>query len=87
MDCANTDGEICGGFDAISVYEIDSIPAPTPAPATLAPGSGDGFVSIGCAADYKNARIMPDGPLADTTPMSAEICFGLCLDFDPSSTH
>ncbi|CAN0452164.1 unnamed protein product [Pylaiella littoralis] len=87
MDCANTDGEICGGFDAISVYEIDPIPAPTPAPATLAPGSGDGFVSIGCAADYKNARIMPVGPLADTTPMSAEICFGLCLDFDPSSTH
>ncbi|CAN0400855.1 unnamed protein product [Pylaiella littoralis] len=87
MDCANTEGEICGGFNAISVYEIDSrTPAPTPAPGTLVPGTGENFVYAGCAVDSQNPRIMEVGPFTDV-PMSAEICYAYCDNLDPWFTH
>ncbi|CAM9784272.1 unnamed protein product [Pylaiella littoralis] len=84
MDCAGTEGEICGGNDAITVYEIEPIVVPTPAPETV--GGGDGYFSLGCAADSKSARVMEVGPISETS-MSAEICLGICLALDPTYTH
>ncbi|CAN0579131.1 unnamed protein product, partial [Ectocarpus sp. 12 AP-2014] len=97
--CAGNSGEICGGFDALSLYEIvsDTTPPtddPTPAPlATPAPIptpepviSSDDFELIGCVADDKGVRVMSEGPITEDT-MSAEICFGICSGIDASYTH
>lgn len=56
-----------GGYDAISVYQIDyttvdPTPVPTPAPTkatdTLSPGSGEEFEYVSCAQDFPDdARV------------------------------
>lgn len=51
-----------GGFDALSVYEIDTVeptPDPTPAPVTVVDPipSGEGYATVGCSADDKNDRV------------------------------
>ncbi|CAN0354253.1 unnamed protein product, partial [Ectocarpus fasciculatus] len=97
MGCAGNAAETCGGFDALSLYEIVSDntipptpapftpPGPTPAPASPVVPSGD-YDLVGCVADSQAARVMPVGPLAEDA-MSAEICFGICSDLDPGYTH
>ncbi|CAN0127324.1 unnamed protein product, partial [Ectocarpus sp. 13 AM-2016] len=87
MDCAENARETCGGFDALTLYEIVSEapltpapstpPGPTPAPASPVVTSGD-YDFVG--------RVMPVGPLAEDV-MSAEICFGICSAQDNSYTH
>lgn len=42
-----------GGFDAISVYEVNP-------PEPLAVATGDGFLSVGCHADLNGDRIMSE---------------------------
>ncbi|CAN0200508.1 unnamed protein product, partial [Hapterophycus canaliculatus] len=98
-DCAsNDDDEICGGYDAMSVYAIgsdsgdpspviDPTPAPSPAPVGVQPSpgvSGDGFASIGCWSDDRSDRIM-GAWFSSGSPMSAEVCFQVCND--GSNTH
>ncbi|CAM9710539.1 unnamed protein product, partial [Ectocarpus sp. 13 AM-2016] len=81
MDCAGNAGETCGGFDALTLYEIVSEapptpapltpPGPTPAPASPVVPSGD-YDFVGCVADSQSSRVMPVGPLAEDV-MSAEV--------------
>lgn len=87
-ECVSNAGEMCGGFDALSVYAIGSdvvapspVTAPTPSPvATPSPVtpeptpevSGDGFVSVGCRLDARDDRIMGSWA-AFVSTMSAEV--------------
>lgn len=57
---------LTGGYNAISVYEIDSdgtTPVdPTPAPVPVVdPGSGDDYSFVGCSADSKGNRVRRGG--------------------------
>lgn len=47
LSCSGDSSEICGGYNAMSVYENDGIVAPNPNPSFL-----------GCFADSKMVRIM-----------------------------
>eukprot|EP00903_Cladosiphon_okamuranus_P021311 g19582.t1 len=96
MTCANNAGEICGGYDAISVYKIGDVgpspptPAPVnatppaPAPVTPTPSGGDGYDLLGCFADAQPGPNGKDvrimGDMTSSNDMTAEICFGLCND-------
>ncbi|CAN0415362.1 unnamed protein product, partial [Pylaiella littoralis] len=72
MECANTEGEACGGSYAMSVYQIEST--------TLV--VGDRYSFVNCAEDGPGPRVMPVGPFSETS-MSAEVCRDICLDLDP----
>ncbi|CAM9540916.1 unnamed protein product [Ectocarpus sp. 12 AP-2014] len=73
-ECRGNPDETCGGLDRITAYRI----------AGSEPSAGDGYVSIGCLADKNGDRIM-DGRMVTSTPMSAEICYGICKD--GTNTH
>ncbi|CAN0540395.1 unnamed protein product, partial [Ectocarpus sp. 8 AP-2014] len=70
MDCAGNTAETCGGFDALTLYEIVSEapptpapltpPGPTPAPASPVVPSGD-YDFVGCVADSQSSRVRRRG--------------------------
>eukprot|EP00752_Nemacystus_decipiens_P002009 g1929.t1 len=86
--CSGTGGEICGGTDAITVYQKTG---GSPTPVTPAPMGGTpapvpdlgGYDYLGCAEDAPGSRVMTDGPTRQI-PMSAAICHEICSDKDPS---
>eukprot|EP00752_Nemacystus_decipiens_P007772 g6941.t1 len=89
--CAQNGGEICGGKDAISVYEIvesetapspvtpaDTPTPPSPTPPSPSPTGASEYTLLGCSSDTKGARVMSLGPYKASS-MSAEICMDHCL--------
>ncbi|CBN78573.1 conserved unknown protein [Ectocarpus siliculosus] len=73
--CSGDADQTCGGFDAANVYRYtdDSTPSPTPTPTEAAP-----FVALGCYGDDREARIMDDLVLSDSS-MTTELCELTCL--------
>lgn len=65
--CAGDSSEICGGKNAMSVYEYEDGPSPTPTAPTPTPPSG----FIGCYADSNAGRIMVLEAVQDD--MTAEV--------------
>ncbi|CAM9552578.1 unnamed protein product [Pylaiella littoralis] len=69
IPCAGNDEEICGGYDAFSLYKMDWPEAPTDDPEY-----------VGCYRDDQNDRVMTDKvTLGDMTPA---VCREYCLDRD-----
>ncbi|CAB1105692.1 unnamed protein product [Ectocarpus sp. CCAP 1310/34] len=70
--CAGNAGETCGGFDALTLYEIISEapptpapltpPGPTPAPASPVVPSGD-YDFVDCVADSQSPRVRQRGEI------------------------
>lgn len=85
FECGGDDTEICGGFDAISVYTIgdttvtppsEDTPAPvvpqtTPAPAVPLPTGPYSFV--GCYTDSRTARVLSDIVEDSSTTMTTKV--------------
>ncbi|CAN0069455.1 unnamed protein product, partial [Ectocarpus sp. 6 AP-2014] len=73
--CSGDADQTCGGFDAANVYRYTdgSTPSPTPTPTEAAP-----FVALGCYGDDREARIMDDLVLSDSS-MTTELCELTCL--------
>ncbi|CAN0576488.1 unnamed protein product, partial [Ectocarpus sp. 12 AP-2014] len=68
-ECAgSTDGEFCGGFDAISIRAHD----------TIVIGNNSSYV--GCFSDPADNRIFALGASSDD--MTAEICRDLCAEYE-----
>ncbi|CAM9695008.1 unnamed protein product, partial [Hapterophycus canaliculatus] len=89
--CSGESRVLCGTDDYMSVYSLDGSTGPAPSPVTPSPVapspvavvvSGD-YESLGCLADDSNNRVMTYGPISQS-PMSAEICFAICLAEDPT---
>ena len=67
MACSGDASQICGGNNAISVYEyVDVAPTPTV--------PSDVYVSLGCYADLASPRVL-SGPVKDIISMTTEVRF------------
>lgn len=76
MTCSGDSSEVCGGFDAIQVYEyLDDAPTPV-APSPVAPTPSGDYESVGCFVDDNQDRVLTgDSVLSTNSVMTAEVSF------------
>ncbi|CAM9611193.1 unnamed protein product [Ectocarpus fasciculatus] len=77
MGCAGypSGDEKCGGHDEMSAYEI--IPEPE------VPVIDGPYTALGCFEDPRDGDKAMEALFTDTTTMSAEICYSICMEEDP----
>eukprot|EP00903_Cladosiphon_okamuranus_P021312 g19583.t1 len=64
-ECPGDSGEYCGGYDALSVYEIRASP----------------FTELDCFNDPRDERIMEfKMETSSSTTMSAQVCYEMCVN-------
>eukprot|EP00752_Nemacystus_decipiens_P007908 g7065.t1 len=88
--CAKNTDEICGGFDAISVYMIGDGAGPTPTPSTPAPHTPttEAYTLKDCYVDNRDSRVMEAKmDTGSDTKMSEEICYGMCTNKNAGYTY
>ncbi|CAM9509059.1 unnamed protein product [Ectocarpus sp. 4 AP-2014] len=74
MECSGDASEICGGFNAMSIYaneDVDPVEEPVEEPTT-----GGGYTNLGCWSDPKDSRMMVQ--TASSGSMTSAVCEGLC---------
>ncbi|CAN0440218.1 unnamed protein product [Pylaiella littoralis] len=82
-ECLGNTSEICGGFNAILVYEVEdpvTTPATPPSTSSVLSTPSD-YTSLGCFPDLRDGSRAMELKL-QASEMSAEICYDLCLDED-----
>lgn len=74
MACAGNPNEICGGSNAISVFN-NTLYQP---PANLANVTGTNYTYQGCYKEITNSRLLASGSYTSSTNMTVENCVAFC---------
>lgn len=74
MECSGDGTQICGDFDAISLYEYSDT-SPTPVPPTPEPPpkpTEDEYISLGCFGDVGGSRVFR-ASASESSSMTTEV--------------